>query len=182
MTTEYAKKHKKFPTFKDFPDLYRKRITRMYRKASKSVFACPEINNVNHLVGICPLCKSRGVLPSKVELISTFRGIDRKYTVHKDPWEKHCLRSLTNLGRHVYTNLEFPIPKIVYRGQTRIPLFYDPLNNSFIDCFPTFEEVGTYSGYFTNHIIRFIHTLGFVYERCVIDKHRKVTYLETDRK
>jgi hypothetical protein len=80
------------------------------------------------------------------------------------------LKAFIRQRRIVYTSLEFPTPKIVQRGHTRIPLLYEPLTDTIFDCFKDEKEASECGKYFIGHAQRVCAREGLFYNQVIVDK------------
>lgn len=156
-------------TFKTVTPLYLDRLKRRYRKLSSRVLACPNLMKTNHLLGPCHLCAdaTKGLQFDRWEPV-TYRNYDRIYAVRDDPWYTFCLKRLVSMGVCAYTSTEFPTPRVTYRGVTRIPMFYLPVTETVLDCFPDEESMGRFSGYFLNQMFKVCSEYGLHYVQSVM--------------
>lgn len=127
------------PIFKDVPEWYRERLSKMYRINAKVVLRCPHVMSTNHLIGHgCKYCHKIKIYKNEAPV---FYLLNRGYFIRNDAYERFCLRKFVARGIKVETSFEFPTPKITSQHITRIPQFFDPHTGTVYDCFNSEEDI-----------------------------------------
>ena len=107
-------------------ELLLERLRKKYRRFAPIVTSCGRLETYNHLIKPCPQCINRKVSYSWEKTLDII--LNRKYVIPQDKKYAAMLRTMVKHGfGSLYTQCEYPTPKIAWQGMTRVIPFYDPL-------------------------------------------------------